>query len=65
MSKDKKKAFEEAGSEKQYSLVLEFIQFLKHNKKFWLLPLIVGLLIFGLLISLGGTAVAPFIYSLF
>jgi hypothetical protein len=65
MSKEKKKAFEEAGSQSQSNLVSEFIQFLKHSKKFWLLPLIVGLLIFGLLIALGGTAVAPFIYSLF
>ena len=29
---------------------------LKHNKKFWLIPLIAGLLLFGLLIILGGSA---------
>jgi len=41
-------------------------QFLKTRKKFWLLPIIVILLIFGILIILGGgTALAPFIYTLF
>jgi hypothetical protein len=40
--------------------------FLKNRKKFWLLPLIMVLLTFGGLIALaGGTAIAPFIYSLF
>ena len=40
--------------------------FLKERKKFWLLPLIVVLLVFGILIVLtSGTAIAPFIYTLF
>jgi len=40
--------------------------FLKSRKKFWLLPLIMILLTFGVLIVLaGGTAIAPFIYTLF
>lgn len=40
--------------------------FLKNRKKFWLLPLIMVLLGFGVLIVLAsGTAVAPFIYTLF
>ena len=40
--------------------------FLKNRKKFWLLPLIMVLLGFGVLIVLtSGTAVAPFIYTLF
>jgi Family of unknown function (DUF5989) len=40
--------------------------FLKNRKKFWLLPLIVILLAFGLLIVLAaGTAIAPFVYTLF
>lgn len=40
-------------------------QFIRERKKWWLLPLIVFLLFIGLLISAGGTAVAPFIYTLF
>jgi hypothetical protein len=40
--------------------------FMKHNKKWWLLPLLVTLLGFGLLIFLSsGTGLAPFIYTLF
>lgn len=40
--------------------------FLKARKKFWLLPLILMLLVFGVLIVLtSGSAVAPFIYTLF
>jgi len=40
--------------------------FLKVRKKFWLLPLILMLLLFGGLIVLtSGSAVAPFIYTLF
>lgn len=40
--------------------------FLKVRKKFWLLPLIVILLLFGVLIVLtSGSAIAPFIYTLF
>ena len=40
--------------------------FLKNRKKFWLLPLIVIMLMFGaLLLFAGGSAIAPFIYTLF
>lgn len=40
--------------------------FLRERKKFWLLPIILVLLLFGVLIVLtSGTAIAPFIYTLF
>ncbi len=40
--------------------------FLKHRKKFWLAPVIIILLIIGVLIVIGGgSAIAPFIYTLF
>lgn len=40
--------------------------FLKVRKKFWLLPIILVLLLFGALIVLtGGSAIAPFIYTIF
>ena len=38
---------------------------LKHNKKYWMAPLIILMLLLGLLIILGGTSAAPFIYTLF
>ena len=47
-------------------LVLELWAFMKERKKFWLLPIVVVLLLFGGLIVLTqGSAVAPFIYTLF
>ena len=65
MSKSPKKSFEASGQNQQTGLVGEFILMLKENKKYWMIPIILILLGFGLLILLGGTAVAPFIYSLF
>ncbi len=46
--------------------IKEFWEFLKIRKKYWLMPIIIVLVIFGGLIVLGqGSAVAPFIYTLF
>jgi hypothetical protein len=48
------------------SILVELWQFLRMRKKFWLLPVVMVLLVFGGLIALvQGTAVAPFIYTLF
>jgi hypothetical protein len=48
------------------SFFQEFWQFLKVRKKFWLLPIILILLLMGGLIVLTqGSAVAPFVYTLF
>ena len=48
------------------SFVKEFWAFLRARKKFWLLPILVMLLIVGgLLVLAQGSAVAPFIYTLF
>jgi len=49
---------------------MEFLKdlwaFIKVRKKFWLLPIIIVLLLFGVLIVLtSGSAIAPFIYTLF
>jgi uncharacterized protein DUF5989 len=51
--------------QKRVGLVGELWSFLKHNKKWWLLPLLTILVGFGALIVLSGTAAGPFIYSLF
>ena len=46
--------------------VIELWSFLKVRKKFWLLPIIAVLVLFGaLLVLTQGSAVAPFIYTLF
>ena len=48
------------------SLISELWNFLKVRKKFWMLPILLVLGIFGALIVLSqGSAVAPFIYTLF
>ena len=47
-------------------LVMELWAFMKERKKFWLLPIITVLMLLGALIVLTqGSAVAPFIYTLF
>ncbi len=43
----------------------EFWDFLRYNKKWWLFPILLVLLLLGLLLILGGTGAAPFIYTLF
>jgi hypothetical protein len=48
------------------SFILEFWEFMRVRKKFWLLPVIVLMLVFaGLVVLTKGSAVAPFIYTLF
>jgi len=54
-----------AGEQQRTGMVSEFVYFLKTSKKWWLLPIIVVLVGFGLLVLLSGTAAAPFIYTLF
>ena len=56
---------EQAAGGSRTGLVREFWEFLKDSKKWWLTPIIVCLLLFGALVMLGGTAAAPFIYTLF
>lgn len=47
-------------------LVAELFRFLRARRKFWLAPVIFGLLVLGgLLILAQGSAVAPFIYTIF
>ena len=46
--------------------IIEFYEFLKVRKKYWLLPIVIVLVLFGGLIILSqGSAVAPFIYTIF
>ncbi len=48
------------------SFIREFFEFLKVRKKYWLIPIIIVLALFGGLIILSqGSAVAPFIYTIF
>ena len=48
------------------SFLKEFWEFLKFRKKYWLLPILLFLALFGGLIILSqGSAIAPFIYTIF
>ena len=48
------------------SLVAELWEFLRTRKKFWLLPIVMMMLLFGaLLVMAQSSAIAPFIYTLF
>lgn len=64
-SKKKDQDLEALASEKPVGLLGEYWAFLKYNKKWWLTPILLLLLLMGALVLLGGTAVAPFIYTLF
>ena len=57
--------FESEANEQRQGLVSEFGDFLKHNKKWWLLPILLVIVMLGTLVILAGTGVAPFIYTLF
>lgn len=49
-----------------FSVVVEFWQFLRRRKKYWLLPIVLMLLLLGLVIVLtANSALAPFIYTVF
>ncbi|MDZ4803745.1 MAG: DUF5989 family protein [Candidatus Eisenbacteria bacterium] len=43
----------------------EFFGFLRQNRKWWMLPMLAVILLLGALVLLGGTPLAPFIYTLF
>lgn len=55
--------FESHSQGKRIGLAVEFVEFLMHNKKWWLLPIVLVLLALGALIFLGG-GLGPFIYPL-
>ena len=47
-------------------IIAEYLQFLKENKKWWLFPIVLAILALGALIIFAkGSALAPFIYTLF
>ncbi len=48
------------------SIIVEFWEFLKIRKRYWLMPIVVVLLLFGaLIVFTESSAIAPFIYALF
>ena len=62
---NKQSDFEKAGQEDNISLLAEFWLFIKEEKKWWLTPIILVLLLVGALVALTSSGAAPFIYTLF
>ncbi len=63
---DRSSEFERLGrSEQRVGLAAELWDFLRYNKKWWLLPILVLLLLLALLVSIGGVAGSPFVYPFF
>jgi hypothetical protein len=66
MKPDRQSEFERIASEnRRPNLIVEFWGFLRHNKKWWLLPILIMVIALGALIMLASTGVAPFIYTMF
>lgn len=57
--------FEQQAAQEQRGFFREFWDFARHNKKWWLTPIIIVLLLAGVLVVLGGSGLAPFIYTIF
>ncbi|HNR71625.1 MAG TPA: DUF5989 family protein [Verrucomicrobiota bacterium] len=66
MQKQPQNEFEKAAAQPpRGGLIVELVEFLRQNKKWWLLPILILSLLLGLLIVLSGSGLAPFIYTLF
>ena len=66
MTEHKRSDFENATKEAaNVGFFSELWAFLRENKKWWLIPIVVVLVLFGALVLLSGSAAAPFIYTLF
>jgi hypothetical protein len=64
-STEESRTFAEQAAQPSPGLLREFWDFLRHNKKWWLAPIIIILLILGLLIALTAhSALSPFLYPL-
>ncbi len=62
---DRERMVHHLAEQKKPQLLVELLGFLRHNKKWWLAPLVLMLLLLGAILVLGGTAAAPFIYTIF
>jgi hypothetical protein len=65
MSEKPKSKFTDVKPVRDKGVLGEFWGLLMDNKKYWMLPIILLLLVFGVLVILSGSSAAPFIYTLF
>jgi hypothetical protein len=57
--------FERLARQDQPGIAAEFLAFLRENKKWWMLPILILIGLSSLLVILAGTGAAPFLYTLF
>jgi Family of unknown function (DUF5989) len=57
--------FEREAEQRRSSFATELWDFMRHNKKWWLTPIILILVLLAVLVVLGGSGAAPFLYPLF
>ena len=62
---ESKDEFLQAAADEDRGLVAEFWAFMAENKMWWLTPILIVFGVLGVLLILGATGVAPFIYTLF
>ncbi|MFH1730104.1 MAG: DUF5989 family protein [Planctomycetota bacterium] len=55
--------FEQEAQGRRMSIIGEFWEFLKHNKKWWLLPILIVLLLMGILVLLSATGIGWAMYT--
>ena len=65
MNDDEQRDFEQLASGARVGLVRELIAFLGENKKWWLTPIVIAVLLLGVLVLVGGSGALPFVYTLF
>ena len=65
MDQKEQDEFQRQAAGGQRGFIGQFLDFALQNKKWWLTPILLLLLLAGLLIILGGSGVAPFIYTIF
>jgi len=64
--KSKKESTNKPQAQNKFTILIEFWQFMRVRKKLWLAPIIIFLVLLGLLIIFAeGSAIAPFIYTIF
>ena len=57
--------FQERARQSRPNFAQEVWGFLRHNKKWWMIPMLAIILLLGVLVLVSGSPVAPFIYTLF
>ncbi len=62
---DRGSELERVVQERELGLLAEYWHFLRVERKWWLAPILLVLLVSGTIIFVGGTSIAPFIYALF